>query len=113
MNRVVKKRGAAPLAPLPPAGETIAVLERLAAHQYETRARSRAALKLAHRALADVLRWIDAFAREDELISAGSAEFLHRKVREAMELDKRKRFPPLPINTPAPGVGEQDEAHAT
>jgi hypothetical protein len=102
MNRVVKKRGAAPLAPLPPAGETIVVLERLADHQYETRARTRAALKLAHHALAEALRWIDAFAREEALIPAATAAFLHKKIRDAMALDKPKRFPPLPVRAPLP-----------
>jgi hypothetical protein len=40
-------------APLPPVGETLTVLDALATHQYETKARTRAALKLAHRALRD------------------------------------------------------------
>jgi hypothetical protein len=104
MNRDRKRRVADLTSPLPPVPETLAVLERLVYHRYETPARTRAALKLAHGTLVDLLRWIEAFAREESLISRSSAEFLHRQIRARMNLNNPKRFPPLPRIPSAAGA---------
>lgn len=82
--------------PLPPVDETLAVLDQLATHQYETKARTRAALKLAHRTLHNLLSHIHASARHPALISSATADSLHRDLRRSLEIDKPKRFPSLP-----------------
>jgi len=90
-------------ASLPPVAETLMVLDALATHEYETKARTRAALKLAHRTLRDLLQEIEVDSRYPELISRIAAECLHRRLRRSMELDKPKRFPSLPRSrTPSP-----------
>ena len=90
-------------APVPPVADTLAVLDQLASHQYETKARTRAALKLAHRTLHELLCHIEASARHSGLIARSTAESLHRQLRRSLELDKPKRFPSLPRpRTPAP-----------
>ncbi len=86
--------------PLPPVADTLAVLEQLVTHQYETKARTRAALKLAHHALRDLLSHVESSARHPDLISSVTAESLHRQLRRSMELDKPKRFPSLPRRLP-------------
>lgn len=89
--------------PLPPIDETLAVLDQLAAHGYETKARTRAALKLAHRTLAEMLQHIEASARHPGLVARATADSLHRQLRRSLELDKPKRFPSLPRpRTPVP-----------
>ena len=109
MRRVSSKRLArirAELeAPLPPVAETLAVLDQLATHGYETKARWRAAVKLAHRTLHDLLRRIEFAAQHEELIARVTADSLHRELRQRLELDKPKRFPSLPrpyMPPPAP-----------
>lgn len=82
--------------PLPPVDDTLAVLDQLATHQYETKARTRAALKLAHRTLHQLLSHIRSSARHPELLSSFLAESIHRDIRRWLELDKPKRFPSLP-----------------
>lgn len=85
---------------MPPVAETLAVLDQLATHQYETKARTRAALKLAHHTLRNLLAHIHASARHPALISSATAESLHRDLRRSLELDKPKRFPALPRPRP-------------
>jgi hypothetical protein len=87
-------------APLPPVADTLAVLDQLAVHQYETKARTRAALKLAHRTLGELLQHIEASARHEQLVSRATADSLHRHLRRSLELDKPKRFPSLPRPRP-------------
>lgn len=107
MTRAPSKRRARIVAeltaPLPPIAETLAVLDALATHAYETKARTRAALKLAHQTLHDLLQEIEVDARYPNLISRTTAEDLHRRLRRSMALDKPKRFPSLPrLRTPSP-----------
>jgi hypothetical protein len=82
--------------PLPPAADTLSVLDQLAVHQYETKARSRRALKLSHHALRDVLAMIESYARYPDLIARSIADDLHRRIRRELRIDDPKRFPPLP-----------------
>ena len=100
MTRAIGKRrariAAELTAPLPPVADTLLMLDALATHQYETKARTRAALQLAHRTLGELLRHIDQSARYLDLISRVTAESLHRDLRSWLELDKPKRFPALP-----------------
>lgn len=96
MRRSLKKRIAEMAAALPPVAETLAVLDQLTTHQYETKARTRAALKLAHSTLRDLLQHIEASARHPDLIARATADGLHRTLRRSMEIDKPKRFPSLP-----------------
>jgi len=107
MTRALNKRrariAAELTAPLPPVAETLVMLEALATHEYETKARTLAALKLAHRTLRDLLQTIEVESRYPALISRTAAEGLHRRLRRSMELDKPKRFPALPrLRTPLP-----------
>lgn len=83
-------------APPPPVTDTLALLDQLATHRYETKARTRAAIKLAHSALRDLLQHIERSAQHEELIARVTADSLHRQLRSALQLDKPKRFPPLP-----------------
>lgn len=100
--------------PLPPVSQTLDMLEALATHAYETKARTRAALKLAHRALRDLLQEIEADARYPELMSCTVVEALHRRLRRSLELDKPKRFPSLPqVRTAAPPTAPTPEVTAT
>jgi hypothetical protein len=99
-RRTLKAIRAEMEAPLPPVADTLAVLDQLATHQYETKARTRAALKLAHNTLRDLLQHIESSAQHEALIARATAESLHRQLRRSMELDKSKRFPSLPRRLP-------------
>jgi hypothetical protein len=96
LSTMKRRSRLAPEPLLPPIDETLAVLDQLATHQYETKARTRAALKLAHRTLHDLLSRIRSSAKHPELLSSVTAESLHRDLRRSMQLDKLKRFPLLP-----------------
>ena len=118
MTRALSKRRAQIAAeltvPLPPVSQTLDMLEALATRTYETKARTSAALKLAHRALRDLLQEIEADACYPDLMSCTVAEALHRRLRRSLELDKPKRFPSLPqVRTAAPATAPEVTATAT
>lgn len=118
MTRALSKRRAQIAAeltvPPPPVSQTLDMLEALATRTYETKARTSAALKLAHRALRDLLQEIEADARYPDLMSCTVAEALHRRLRRSLELDKPKRFPSLPqVRTAAPPTAPEVTATAT
>src|SRR3954452_12169147 len=93
---MTRRRGQQAELPLPPASDTLAVLDQLAVHQYETRARAGRALKLSHVALRDVLSMLESYARYPDLVARSIADDLHRRIRRELRLDDQKRFPPLP-----------------
>lgn len=93
---MTRRRGQLAEAPLPPASDTLTVLDQLAVHQYETRARTRRALKLSHVALREVLTMLESYARYPDLVARSVADDLHRRIRRELRLDNPKRFPPLP-----------------
>lgn len=93
MNR---RRTRAPETSLPPAADTLAVLDQLATRQYETKARTRRALEMPHRTLHDLLSMLESYARFPNLISRGVVDDVHRRIRRGLRLDDPKRFPPLP-----------------
>jgi hypothetical protein len=80
-------------APLPPIADTLDELDRLALKQYETKARSRRAIKLSHRALRDILQMLESYAQYPDLVARGVVEGVHRDIRRQLQLDDPKRKP--------------------
>lgn len=74
--------------PPPPLSETIAKIEGLAFKTYETKARSRAAIKNSHRALAYALQMLESYARYANLVSAGVVDSIHRGVIRDLKLEE-------------------------
>ena len=89
MSTIRQRKEAARLAaPLPPLEETLATLNALAVKQYETKARTKNAIKQAHLALADTLHMLEVFSAHENLVAKNVVDKLHRDILHRLGLEK-------------------------
>jgi hypothetical protein len=87
-GRLTKKEKAALLnRPLPPIDTTLTTLAKLAYKTYETKARSKEAIRLSHSALADILQMLESYAKHESLVSKGVVESVHRSIYHRLKLE--------------------------
>lgn len=82
---------------LPSVEQTLRELETLAVKRYETKARTKNAIRNANRALAEVLQTLHSFSTYENLVAKSTVDHVHRRLREIVALDvkpKRKRRRP-------------------
>lgn len=79
---------------LPALEQTLRELEALAVKKYETKARTKNAIRNATMALHEVLQTLQSFSAHEALVAKSTVKYVHRAIRERVALDvkpKRKR----------------------
>jgi hypothetical protein len=76
---------------LPPVDQTIRDLELLAVKKYETKERTKNAIRNATMALADMLSTLQSYSAYEALVARTTVETLHRRIRERVALDVRPK----------------------
>jgi hypothetical protein len=75
----------------PPIEQTLRELETLATKRYETRARTKNAIRNATLALRDALETLESFSAHESLVAKSTVKHLHRKIRERVALDMKPK----------------------
>ena len=89
MSTIRQRKEAARLAaPLPPLEETIATLKAMAVKQYETKSRTKNAIKQATLALIESLQMLQAFSTHEDLVAKGVVDKIHRDILHRLGLEK-------------------------
>lgn len=86
MRKTRKQRMAEMRQPPPPLEHTLAELNTLATKAYETKARTRNAIKLSHIALVEVLQTLQSFSKHPDLVANGTVDTIHKQIRRALKL---------------------------
>lgn len=89
MRKLSKKRQAAideMLKPAPPIADTIAKLNELSAKKYETKARTKNAIRDSHLALVEVLQTLEAYSKHSELVARSTVESIHKTILRKLKL---------------------------
>jgi hypothetical protein len=76
---------------LPPIEQTIRELESLAVKKYETKARTKNAIRNATMALAEMLSTLQSYSAYEALVARSTVETLHRRIRDQVALDVRPK----------------------
>jgi hypothetical protein len=108
VRKSLKQRMAELRQPPPPLEHTLAELNTLATKSYDTRARSRNAIKHSHTALVEVLQTLQAWSKYPALVAPSTVEAIHKQIRRTLKLPA----PIVPAKSTADVLREADEAIA-
>lgn len=104
----MKQRIAELRQPPPPLEHTLAELNALATKSYDTKARSRNAIKHSHSALVETLQTLQAWSKYPDLVAPATVEAIHKQIRRTLKLPA----PLAPLRSTADVLREADEAIA-